>query len=76
MWVRNMRQTAISYMRAAGTDSVIAGRVAGNSAQMNDHYTEANDTFKRAAIASLGGKKTASRVLSRVLDQNRPSAIQ
>lgn len=67
MWGRDWRKAAIIDMRAAGTDGTIAGKLAGHSTQMSNHYTQARDQHTRAAVALLGQKKTASRVLGRVL---------
>ncbi len=75
MWVRDWRKAAITDMRAAGTDSTIAGKLAGHSSEMSNDYTQAPDQHARAAIARLGSIPTGSRVLSRVFDQAGTNAV-
>lgn len=56
MWVRDLRKAAITDMRACGTDAAVAAKVAGHSAAMSDHYTQATDPLAVRAVLSLGAK--------------------
>jgi len=76
MWFRDLRKAAVTDMRAAGTDAAIAGKVAGHTSEMSDHYTQATGQHARDAIHRLGPQSGSNRVQNRVVAQDRPKALQ
>jgi len=75
MWLRDFRKAAITDMRAAGTDSAIAGKVAGHTAAMSDHYTQGTGQHAREAIHRLGSQSQGGRVRNRVATKDSPGAV-
>lgn len=74
-WLRDLRKAAITDMRAAGTDSAIAGKVAGHTATMSDHYTQGTGRHARDAVACLGSRSHKGRVQNRVVAKDRAGAL-
>ena len=75
MWFRDLRKAAVTDMRAAGTDAAIAGKVAGHTAEMSDHYTQATGQHARDAIHRLGPQSRTNRVQNRVVTRDSPGAV-